>query len=271
MRFVDIFLGVACAYAASFINIKQPMSQFTERATSMTQLINYLEVSMSISELTRAAMLKVDRALFCDEMRIEEAYMDYPLPIGYGQTISAPHIHSFSLEHLGPRLTPGAKVLDVGSGSGYLGACFALMEPRARVYGIEVNRELVEQSKLNVAKLPGGAPPNLKLLHADGWKGLAAEGPFDAINVGAASPYIPPSLARSLKVGGTMLIPVGPQHGKQSLLRVTRKHGSPGKLAEPRGSAHSEPPINLQDFDIVDCMGVAFVPLIQPESLSKSD
>ncbi|GLI69765.1 hypothetical protein VaNZ11_014447, partial [Volvox africanus] len=94
-------------------------------------------------------MSEVDRAAFVTPMWANSlrAYEDTPLPIGHGQTISAPHMHATALELLNPQLRQGARVLDVGSGSGYLTACFGLMvSPGGRVLGVEVVPELVEQS-----------------------------------------------------------------------------------------------------------------------------
>ena len=97
----------------------------------------------------------------------------------------------------------------------------------------------------------------MELRRADGWEGLLHEGPFDAINVGAAAESIPVRLANSLKIGGVMLIPVGPTGGSQKMLRVKRRfRGHPTDSAFPDVMQPS-------DFEILEDVEVAFVPLIK--------
>lgn len=94
-------------------------------------------------------MLKVDRTHYCSE----NPYTDAPHEIGYGATISAPHMHANALEAILDKLVEGAKVLDVGSGSGYLTACMAhMVGPSGKVHGVEHIGELVKQSKANILK-----------------------------------------------------------------------------------------------------------------------
>jgi len=95
-------------------------------------------------------MLKVDRSHYMND---SDPYRDAPGVIGYGATISAPHMHAFALTVLEDQLVDGAKVLDVGSGSGYLTACFAhMVEPNGKVYGIEHIAELVKISRQNILR-----------------------------------------------------------------------------------------------------------------------
>ena len=121
------------------------------------------------------------------------AYMDTPLPIGHGATISAPHMHAHVLELLSDKLIPGAKVLDVGSGSGYLCVAMSLLVgENGSVTGIEHIPELVSWSIKNVAEhhkdlLSSG---RLKIMVGDGYVGLP-NSKFDAIHVGAAAPHTP--------------------------------------------------------------------------------
>ncbi|CAF3547970.1 unnamed protein product [Rotaria sp. Silwood1] len=156
------------------------------------------------------AMLKVDRADFTDQKF--DVYSDRPQPIGYAVTISAPHMHGFALEILKKNLQPGAKVLDIGSGSGYLTACMAhLVRPNGKAIGIEHIQELVDKSIRNINK------HNKKLFHeglleihkGDGRQGYPMEAPYDAIHVGAATSGTPHELLRQLKVGGRLVAPVG--------------------------------------------------------------
>lgn len=231
----------------------------------MTQLVSYLKASGAISsEFVAETMMKVDRVLFCNVEHATDAYADNPLPIECDQTISAPHIHAMSLECLKDQvLTPHARVLDVGSGSGYVSACYAIMNPSASVFGIEMHEQLVKSSIKKVGKLPEGAPQNLVLQQADGWDGLLKEGPFHAINVGAAAVTIPARLANSLALGGRMLIPVGPQRGKQQMLVVDRIAGLPTKLGDGQDASSVSDRMDPNDFRVEEMVDVAFVPLVR--------
>lgn len=118
--------------------------------TSNENLISNLRRNNIISdERVTRAMVSVDRGDYCEY----SPYQDAPQSIGYGVTISAPHMHGYALEHLKENLREGSVALDVGSGSGYLTTCMAIMVgPTGRVIGIEHMPQLVEQSKRNIAK-----------------------------------------------------------------------------------------------------------------------
>eukprot|EP00249_Psilotum_nudum_P006916 c20158_g1_i1 orf=517-1458(-) len=156
-------------------------------------------------------MEQIDRGFFVPERNL--AYVDSPMPIGFNATISAPHMHGLCLELLEDHLQPGMRALDVGSGSGYLTACFALMVgQQGHVVGVEHIPELVQQSIDNVNSckifdlLAAG---NLSFHLADGRHGWPDEAPYDTIHVGAAASYIPEALVKQLKPGGRMVIPIG--------------------------------------------------------------
>jgi len=191
-------------------------------------------------------MKRVDRAKFVDPLYVSTAYEDSPSPIGKGQTISAPHMHAFALEFLEQFLFSGAKALDVGSGSGYLSACMAQMvAPEGKVFGIEYVPDLAKLGKVNAMN----AVPELfksgvlSIEHGDGYRGVPDAAPFDCIHVGAAAPYIPEALVRQLKSPGRMIIPIGPQHGDQYLVKIDKDES--GKVTSER------------------LFGVRYVPLVE--------
>ncbi|KAI8971984.1 protein-L-isoaspartate O-methyltransferase [Mycotypha africana] len=153
-------------------------------------------------------MEAVNRKDFCPR----NAFIDNPESIGYGATISAPHMHGYALEMLEPYLRPGMKALDIGSGSGYLSACMAhMVGERGKVVGVEHIKELVEASIRNCRKSHSEWIDNglLKLIEGDGRLGYKSEGPYDCIHVGAAAPSKPDALIDQLNSPGRLFIPVG--------------------------------------------------------------
>ena len=149
-----------------------------------------------------AALRKVPRHLFMPEQYRREAYEDYPLPIGEGQTISQPYIVALMTQML--EIKPGCKVLEIGTGSGYQAAVLA--EMGADVYTIEILPALAEQARDRLREL-GYA--GVHVLVGDGYRGYLAAAPFDAVIVTAAPEKIPQPLVDQLKVGGRLVVPIG--------------------------------------------------------------
>jgi len=168
---------------------------------------------------TLEAMRTVPRHEFLPLRLRDEAYMDYPLPIGHGQTISQPYIVAFMTEAIRPQ--PGEKILEIGAGSGYQAAILAQMG--ADVYTVEIVEPLAEMARQTLERL---GYKNAQVLHGDGYRGWPEHAPFDAIIVTCAPDKIPPDLVAQLKDGGRMIIPVG--GGMNQELILLRKQG--GKI-----------------------------------------
>lgn len=158
------------------------------------------------SERVIEAMRKIPRHLFVPEDLILEAYDDRPLPIGHGQTISAPHMVAMMTELL--EVEEGMRVLEIGAGSGYQAAILAeLVGEEGKVFTIERIPELAEMARKNLEKV--GLSDRVVVVVGDGSKGLPEHSPFDRILVTAAAPSIPDPLLDQLKDGGVIVIPVG--------------------------------------------------------------
>jgi protein-L-isoaspartate(D-aspartate) O-methyltransferase len=168
------------------------------------------------NEAVLAAMLKVPRHEFVPADYVSEAYGDYPLPIGYGQTISQPYIVAVMTELVNPQ--PGQKVLEIGTGSGYQAAVLA--ELTEAVYTIEIIPELAQRAQQTFEKL---GYSQIEAKQADGYWGWEEHAPFDAIIVTAAPDHVPQPLVNQLADGGKMVIPIGPPGGYQSLWLLERK------------------------------------------------
>lgn len=192
--------------------------------SSNEQLIQYLvsEGTIKHDRVTKA-MKRTDRADFCPY----SPYEDCAQPLGFDATISAPHMHAYAVELLLPYLNPGARVLDVGSGSGFLTHIFAHLvcdrdndgagdggnKEKGLVVGIEHIQELVELSKHNSRKSQTGRDyldnGQIMLVAGDGRKGFPEQAPYDAIHVGAAAPESGLGvLIDQLKSPGALFVPV---------------------------------------------------------------
>ncbi|MEB3846426.1 MAG: protein-L-isoaspartate(D-aspartate) O-methyltransferase, partial [Desulfurococcales archaeon] len=188
------------------------------------------------SEKVYRAMLRVPREEFVPPPYRDLAYEDRPLPIGYGQTISAPSIVAYMTELLDP--DKGMKVLEVGTGSGYQAAVLAeIVAPSdapksewGHVYSIERIPELAEYARRNLERT--GYADRVTVIVGDGSKGYPPEAPYDRIIVTAAAPRIPRSLEEQLAPGGRMVIPVGDSWDQTLYLVVKTRDGR--IIREPR-------------------------------------
>ncbi|MDI6795847.1 MAG: protein-L-isoaspartate(D-aspartate) O-methyltransferase [Desulfatibacillaceae bacterium] len=165
-------------------------------------------------EKVLAAMRKVPRHLFVEEALREQAYGDFPLPIGEGQTISQPYIVAEMTQAL--TLSPKDKVLEIGTGSGYQTAILAHIAER--VFTIERIQGLLTQARTMFDKL---ALHNIRARCSDGTLGWPEEAPFDAILVTAGAPLAGKTLLNQLALNGRMVVPVGDRMS-QELVKIVR-------------------------------------------------
>ena len=205
-----------------------------------------LELVDKLSEkgITDIAVLKaigeVEREKFIPLAIKQHAYKDVALPIGYGQTISQPYTVAFMTQEL--KLKPGAKVLEIGTGSGYQAALLAKMG--MDVFSIERQFEIYSQTRKLLDNL--GIRVNTKC--GDGTIGWDEFAPYNGIIVTAGSPTVPVSLKKQLAVESRLVIPVGNQ--KSQVLKVIKK-------------------INQEEFETVDVPRFSFVPLIGREGWTQ--
>jgi protein-L-isoaspartate(D-aspartate) O-methyltransferase len=166
-------------------------------------------------ERVLAAMGEVPRHLFVPEEHRKDAYDDRPLPIGEGQTISAPHMVARMTELL--QLRASDRVLEIGTGRGYAAAVAGRLAKE--VHTIEIMEPLCEAAK---ETLPRAGAQNVFVYCGDGYKGIPEKAPFDKISVTAAPDHIPPALVEQLARRGRMVIPVGPEGRDQKLQLVLK-------------------------------------------------
>ncbi|KAI0301618.1 protein-L-isoaspartate O-methyltransferase [Multifurca ochricompacta] len=201
------------------------MAWFCTGATNTELISNLMRNGLINSETVAAALMSVDRANYVLDKR--HAYQDSPQSIGHDATISAPHMHAHAAELLLPYLRRGARVLDVGAGSGYLTSVFhhiiGAQGGGGTVVGIEHISALTSLAERNIrADGLGNAIDQqaIVLVTDDGRLGYAEKGPYDAIHVGAAARTIPPALVEQLASPGRMIIPVGSYH--QKLMQIDK-------------------------------------------------
>jgi protein-L-isoaspartate(D-aspartate) O-methyltransferase len=193
-------------------------------------------IPMGISDnAVLAAMGEVPREEFIPPDRRRYAYEDGPLPIEQGQTISQPFMVAYMAQAL--ELTRDARVLEIGTGSGYAAAIVSRIA--SEVHSIERLATLAEAARM---RLEGLGYLNIHVHVGDGSLGLPGHAPYDAIVVTAGAPWVPEALKQQLKPGGRLVIPVGSHLDLQVLVRVRRS--------------------GVEEYETERLMGVRFVPLI---------
>ena len=199
------------------------------------QLLEHLQSGTKVlkTALTREAFEAVDRADFVPPEYQDEAYEDYPLQIGAGQTISQPSTVAFMLELLEPQV--GQKILDVGCGSGWTTALLGhIAGEKGSVLGLERIPELIAFGQKNLARY---VFPQARIEQAGAELGKPSEAPFDRILVSAAAEKLPESLIGQLVQGGVLVVPV-----RDAILKIHKKQSG--------------------EIETVRHEGFAFVPLI---------
>ncbi|MGQ9856894.1 MAG: protein-L-isoaspartate O-methyltransferase [Fervidobacterium sp.] len=179
----------------------------------MYEHLEYYGVSKKVIE----AMNIIDRRLFVPDEYKDVAYYDTPLPIGYGQTISAPHMVGIMCEYL--CLKEGDSVLEIGTGSGYGAAVMSILVGKSgNVYTVEIVPELYKSALERLSQL---GLKNVHVILGDGKIGLEDYAPYDKISVTCYAKKIPPVLLQQLRDSGILVIPVGNEF-VQTLKRVKK-------------------------------------------------
>ncbi len=181
------------------------------------QLLERLQ-KMGFSKEIIEAFSNVERETFISSEFEKNAYEDEALPIGQGQTISQPYTIAVMLSEL--NLKKGQKVLEVGSGSGYVLALISeIVGSKGKVFGLEIIKELAEKSKKTLIEYK-----NVEVHNKSGSKGLPSKSPFDRILISASCREIPEELLNQLKEGGILVAPRGPRF-EQNIVVIQKKKG----------------------------------------------
>jgi len=202
------------------MSVRDHSAAMDEFETSRSQLVDSLmRRGYVVSAEVERAMRRVPREDFIPEDLRPEAYVDTPLPIGEGQTISAPHMVAIMVEKLD--LEPGQKVLEIGAGSGYHAAvCAEIVGPEGHIYTVERVAPLASWAEQNLKRT--GYADIVTVVFGDGSRGLPEHAPYERIFVACGAPDIPSPLTEQLADGGKMLVPVGGRF-YQDLIKIERR------------------------------------------------
>ena len=215
---------------------------FAARQRERDEMIRVIKAYGLEDEAVLAAMAAVPRHAFVPPAVSGRAYADTPLPIGHGQTISQPYIVAEMTRQL--RLKPGAKVLEIGTGSGYQAA--VLTHFTTEVYSIEIIKPLAEEAQKRLKRLGYDV---VKVRCGDGFYGWPEAAPFDAIIGTCVAGEVPPPLIAQLKERGRLVIPLGEADAIQYLMLIEK---------DAEGKVHRRP-----------LMPVRFVPLLRRDPTAK--
>lgn len=218
--------------------------QFGQHTSCEGLITSLKKQGLLFSEEIEQAFRSTDRACFC----AQNSYDDAPVDIACRMCISAPHMHIYALELLKKPLKNAKKVLDVGSGSGYLPAIFSKLAPKAQIFGVEYYEQLNQdaQRALN-AHLDPEQQKRIHLITGNGEEGVAKEAPFDVIHVGFMCKELFQPLIDQLAPNGLLLIPVGNQ---PSPIHENLLHGELFVIEKTVTGA-------LNQYKVLDC---SFVP-----------
>lgn len=215
MKSFDLFFGLAVVLFVVLILADLCASWAQENDAFASARRYMIENDLKGRDITDpavlAAMERVPRHLFVDADQQHQAYADFPLPIGEGQTISQPYIVALMTQCL--CLSKKDKVLEIGTGSGYQAAVLA--EVAGEVYTIELNKKLADRA---ASRLQALGYKNVQVKTGDGFFGWESHAPFDAIILTCSAERIPEPLVRQLKEGGRIILPLGDAYSVQSLV-----------------------------------------------------
>lgn len=213
------------------------MGRATDFAEARRHLVDRLARAGYVRDpAVREAFLAVPREAFLPPEARGDAYDDTPLPIGGGQTISAPSMIAIMLEEA--RLGTGEQVLEIGTGSGYHAALLAFLVGSRNVVSIERREELAARARSNLAQVGFG---EVTVVIGDGSLGYPPRAPYDCIMATAAAPRIPAPWTEQVTASGRIAAPIGPRHGQVFVVATRRSDGG---------------------FDVREGTPCAFVPLV---------
>ncbi len=217
-NFYKSIFALTIIFSAAFFSFCEDDEFYTRKREEMVrrQLMTRDITDRQVLEV----MGSVPRHLFVSPSLRRQAYVDSPLPIDEGQTISQPYIVALMTQHL--KLKGGEKVLEVGTGSGYQAAVLAHLTDK--VYSMEIRENLAKKAAETLSTLDYS---QVQVKWSDGYFGWEEHAPFDAIIVTCAANHVPPPLLKQLKEGGSLIIPLGSTLYFQTLTLITKKKGKP--------------------------------------------